>query len=110
MKWNLITSLDELDAINEASETAAILILKHSTRCSISAAALGRLERQWKDDASLKPYLLDLLKYRNISDELAKRYGITHESPQVLVIKNGQCVFSQSHMEINPQELLAHAS
>jgi bacillithiol system protein YtxJ len=110
MKWNLITSPGQLDLIDENSKNSTILILKHSTRCSISAAALGRLERQWKDEAPLVPYFLDLLKHRDISDQIASRYGVTHKSPQVLVIRNGKCVFSQSHMDISFQEILDHAA
>lgn len=73
------------------------MILKHSTRCSISAMALNRIERKWTGEEKIKPYYLDLLAHRDISSAIEQRYGVEHESPQVLIIRNGQCVYTASH-------------
>jgi len=102
MTWNKLESADQLTAIKEESFERPVLILKHSTTCSISAAALGRLERNWKQEAvgELKPYYLDLLRHRPISGQIATDFGIKHESPQVLIIKNGQTVYHASHFDI----------
>jgi len=108
MNWNQLNKISQLDQIDEESKTQPVLILKHSTRWSISAASLNRLERNWSDETPLKPYFLDLLNFREISDEIEKRYKVAHESPQILVIKDAKCVFVQAHMEINLKEINAH--
>jgi len=111
MKWNELSHIDQLAVIDRESTAQKILILKHSTRCSISSAALARMERKWKDENNeiVKPYYLDLLAYRDISNAIAERYGVVHESPQALIISNGKCIFSQTHMEINADDLMALA-
>ncbi|MCU0359389.1 MAG: bacillithiol system redox-active protein YtxJ [Bacteroidia bacterium] len=108
MNWKHITNPGHITQINEESKQQNVLIFKHSTRCSISDAALGRLERNWKDENlnQLSCYYLDLIQYRDLSDLISKTYGIHHESPQALIIKDGKCVFSQTHSQIRLSELL----
>jgi bacillithiol system protein YtxJ len=108
MNWNKLEDINQLALIDEESKDKKIMLLKHSTRCSISSMALDRLERSWKDEdsAKIKPYYLDLLKHRNISDEIGKRYNVMHESPQVLVISNGKCIYHVSQSEINYNEIM----
>ena len=108
MNWNTLTTIEQLQTIDTESATQPIMLFKHSTRCSISSAALARLERGWKE-ASVKPYYVDLLAYRDLSNAIATKYGIVHQSPQVLVIKNGQAIYNESHMGIDVEELLAHS-
>ena len=83
------------------------MILKHSTTCSISKTALNRLERNWKQEhvGNLKPYYLDLLNYRLISAEVASLFNIEHQSPQILVIQNGESIYNASHFDISFAEL-----
>ena len=102
MNWTPLTDLTQLDAIDDGSRTRPILLFKHSTSCSISRAALARLERAWTDeDAKAHAvYYLDLWKHRPISNAIAERYRVTHESPQVLVIVDGRCVHHASHFSI----------
>jgi len=109
MKWNTLTTESQLSQVDELSKTKPVLILKHSTRCSISSAALSRMERTWKDENAnvVEPYYLDLIAYRNISNAIAAHYNIEHESPQALLIKDGKCVFSQTHMSISVADILA---
>ncbi len=109
MNWNTLNDVQQLPLLDQESESTPILILKHSTRCSISAAALSRLERNWQDSDSavLKPYYLDLLQYRDVSNTIADLYSVEHQSPQVLVIKHGTCVYSATHTEINYAELMS---
>ena len=111
MDWNQLTSVSQLDEIDRLSATQAVLIYKHSTRCHICTTALNRLERKWgeEDKARLAPYYLDLLQHRGVSNAIAERYGVEHQSPQVLVIRNGKCVFSQTHMQINYDDVMAAA-
>lgn len=104
MSWQPLTTLDELDRIDAASARRPVLVFKHSTRCSISSTALHRLQRAWQ--ATDGPvHLLDLLRHRALSDAIAARYGVRHESPQVLVIRDGRCVYEASHLAITYAEV-----
>ncbi|MBK7944817.1 MAG: bacillithiol system redox-active protein YtxJ [Flavobacteriales bacterium] len=102
MKWTDLTDAAQLGFIDQLSATRPVLIFKHSTRCSISSAALNRLESTWTeaDDALGAIFYLDLLRFRSISNAIADRYGVQHESPQVLVIRNGRCIHDASHFGI----------
>jgi bacillithiol system protein YtxJ len=102
MNWTALTEEAQLDAIDQQSAERPVLIFKHSTRCSISSAALHRLESGWSAaDAGLGAiYYLDLIRFRSISNAIAGRYGVQHESPQVLVIRHGRCVHHASHFGI----------
>lgn len=104
MDWKVLRDEDELQQIIERSETKPQVIFKHSTRCSISSVAKGRLERS-QVPAGADFYYLDLINYRNISNKVVQLFKIHHESPQVLVIKNGECVYDESHMGINMGEI-----
>jgi bacillithiol system protein YtxJ len=104
MQWNQITTASQLDKIDEISKTAACLIFKNSTRCHVSAAMLARLEKKW-EPGDIQPFYLDLLAYPSISNTIATRYMVPHESPQVLLIKDGRCIMSQSHMHIRFDEI-----
>lgn len=105
MNWYKLTDESQLGVIKEESAQQPVLIFKHSTTCSISAMAYSRMERNWKDDVGIKPYYLDLLRFRSISNQIASEFGVEHESPQVLLIHNGACVYDASHMGISFQAL-----
>jgi bacillithiol system protein YtxJ len=109
MNWIAINSPAVLAQLDQASGQGPVLIFKHSTRCSISATALGRLERQWNEAAGIRPYFLDLLAFRELSGRVAEHYGVWHESPQVLLIKNGRCVYHASHLDIAFADLAKEA-
>ena len=104
MNWNKITKIEDIDSIIQLSKNHPILIFKHSTRCSISSSSLGRLERQWKGE-HIEPYYLDLISYREISNHIADTFKVEHQSPQVLLIKDGECVFDASHKAISFAQL-----
>jgi bacillithiol system protein YtxJ len=109
MNWTLLTELEQLDTIDRISHGRPVLIFKHSTRCSISSAALGRLERAWtaENDALGTSYFLDLIRHRALSDAIAERYNIVHESPQVLIIRDGKCVDVAAHFGITYADTVA---
>ena len=108
MNWKEIKEEKEIDALKEISHNQPVLIFKHSTRCSISAAALGRLERNWKEAevGTLLPYYLDLISYRSISALIQDTFRVEHESPQVLIIRDGKCIYNASHTEIVYKDLI----
>ena len=95
MKINEITSLEQLEAIDKASFNQPQLIYKHSTTCSLSESAWEELKQ-----SDFEINYLDLLAYRAISNAIEAKYKILHESPQVLVIKDGVCIYNESHWRI----------
>ena len=102
MNWLPLVTLDELtqvDMLSNQPDISAVVIFKHSTRCSISLMAKKVIESEYQGDITDKVsiYLLDLLNYRSVSDAIALRFGVTHASPQILLIKDGKCVFNTSH-------------
>lgn len=111
MNWIALKEETQLENIKKESAEQPVLIFKHSTRCSISATALNRLERAWKaeDMPMVKAYYLDLLSYRAISQQIASTFSVVHESPQLLLISNGKCVYHASHLEIAYPEVKSKA-
>lgn len=102
VKWNDLTELQQLDTIEEESAEVPVLLFKHSTRCSISRMALKGFEREYAiEEDAVKTYFLDLLAYRDISNEIANRFGVIHQSPQILLIKNGEVIYHTSHSDID---------
>jgi bacillithiol system protein YtxJ len=93
----------------EQSHTSEVVLFKHSTSCVISASVKKRLEAQWEKQLGDRPiYYLDLLAYRPISNEVARRFEVTHQSPQVLVISNGKSVYHASHIAISASGIAKH--
>lgn len=107
MNWNQLTAKAQIDEIKASSSDQASLIFKHSTRCSVSAMAENRLERSWNADEipTLDIYHLDLIQHRDVSDYIAHTFDVPHESPQVLIISDGKCIYHNSHMGIAYHEI-----
>ena len=104
--WINLTTIEQLDEIVERSKTKTQLIFKHSTRCGVSRMVMNQFKKEYKlseNEADL--YYLDLLNYRTISAAIAEKFQVMHESPQLLVIKNGVAVAHDSHSGINNMEL-----
>ena len=107
MNWIELTSISQVDSITEEHLTSTIVIFKHSTRCSISSMALSRLEKSWDESKSpINTYFLDLIQFRDVSNYIAEKFSIHHQSPQILLIKNGECTYEESHMGIRYDELV----
>jgi bacillithiol system protein YtxJ len=104
MNWIELKSEDQIDEIIKKSESKPQVIFKHSTRCSISSMAKGRLERAIAPQ-NAEFYFLDLIAYRTISNEVSLRFDVYHESPQILVIRNGKCIYDESHGSITMDEI-----
>lgn len=100
IEWNHLTDINQLNEVAELSKDKTVLLFKHSTRCSISSMALSRLEREW-DKTEVVPYYLDLIAHRDISNEIANKFDVFHQSPQAIVLKNGKAVYDASHSGIN---------
>ncbi len=106
MSFISLTNINQLIDVDAASQKNGAVIFKHSTSCSISKMALSRFERGWNVDESLLPvYYLDLIAFRDVSNAIAAKYAVQHESPQVLVIKKGAATYVASHYDIRPDEV-----
>lgn len=103
MKWIPLESLEQLEEIKQAQGYS--IIFKHSTRCSISLMAKKKFELEWESLPENTPvFFLDLLNHRPISNAIAEQFHVHHESPQLLLIKDGECIFETSHGEISAEE------
>jgi bacillithiol system protein YtxJ len=107
MNWKQLTAESQLENLVEESQQHPVLIFKHSTRCSISATSLARLERNWKESevGDTATYYLDLIANRPVSGQVASQFGVTHQSPQVLLISKGECIYDASHFDISFDEI-----
>lgn len=104
MGWINLETEEQLEEIKEKSHTKPQLIFKHSTRCSVSSMAKNRLNRSALP-GDIDFYYLDLLKFRPISNKIAEIFDVVHQSPQVLLIKDGKCVYDESHSAITMDEI-----
>ncbi|QIE58783.1 bacillithiol system redox-active protein YtxJ [Rasiella rasia] len=104
--WHVLSEMKQLEEISEASKTTPVAIFKHSTRCGISRMVLRNFESTYSlTDDQMKLYFLDLLAHRDVSDEVGYKFQVLHQSPQLIVIKNGVAVANASHHSIRAEEL-----
>jgi bacillithiol system protein YtxJ len=104
MNWIELTSEEQLNQLIQQSSSTPQLIFKHSTRCSISIMAKSRLDRE-ASVSGVDFYYLDLLQHRSVSNKIADVFNVIHQSPQVLLIKKGECVYEETHNAINIEEI-----
>ena len=106
--WINLTNEEQLEEIKQKSNERPQLIFKHSTRCAISSVAKNRLDKSSRP-TGMDFYFLDLIKHRNISNKISREFNVYHESPQVLIIKNGESIYDESHSAIDMQEIATYA-
>jgi bacillithiol system protein YtxJ len=98
--------LAEIDDLSNKPHLVGVLIFKHSTRCSVSHFAYKSFLQEWHyENEEFPVYFLDLLKHRELSNEIAKKYQVIHQSPQILFIKNGACVGNASHNSVSVKQV-----
>ena len=103
--WIQLTDLGQLNEIVDSSTDKVVVIFKHSTRCSISRMVLKQFENEFDLQDKVVPYFLDLLEHRDISNEIATRFEVQHQSPQLIVIKDRKAVYNASHESIDAVKL-----
>lgn len=108
MNWNKLTDQSQIEEIKRLSFEKPVLIFKHSTRCSVSSMSLDRLLRNWKvtDEEKITPYYFDLITNRPLSNQIEHEFGIPHESPQVILIREGKAVYDNSHFGISYHDIM----
>jgi bacillithiol system protein YtxJ len=105
INWIPLTNLDQLNEIVTLSNEKPVAIFKHSTRCSVSRFALKQFESQFDSADATDTYFLDLIEHRDVSNEIANRFQVVHQSPQLLLIKSGQSIYDASHSDIDAKDL-----
>ena len=108
MNWIPLQNEDQLQEIVLNSDTKPQVIFKHSTRCSVSSMAKNRLDNKNQPEG-IDFYYLDLIQYRKISNRIAADFEITHQSPQILIIDHGKCVYDESHSGITMEDIVENA-
>ncbi len=104
--WKTLETNEQLEEIKKLSFEKAVVIFKHSTRCSISRMAWNQFQKRFNiSDDKMVLYYLDLIEYRSISNAIADDFEVQHQSPQILVIKDGVSVFNASHENIDAKVL-----
>ncbi len=106
LPWIPLNSVGQLNFIEKKSGSKTQVIFKHSTRCGISKMVMNQfIEAYNLTEKDLDLYYLDLLSYRDVSDEVGYKFQVIHQSTQLLVIKNGVVVAQASHGAINTIDL-----
>jgi len=106
INWIPLSENSQLDTLIKLSKTKPVLIFKHSTRCGISSMALKSFEKEYDlSSDQIELYFLDLLNYRALSNEVALKFDISHQSPQVIVLQNEKVVYHDSHYQISVEEI-----
>ena len=102
--WEELISIEGLDPLVKRSEQGPVVLFKHSVRCGLSAMVKDDLEAS-EGIPAIPWYHLDLIQHRAVSDEIAERFGVQHESPQLLLIEHGRCTGHWSHRAVGVEEL-----
>lgn len=104
--WSILNKPEQIDEIVAESRKVPVVVYKHSTRCGVSSAAKSDLEHDWDlQPDEIKPYYLDVVGSRDLSHQVARLFGVRHESPQIILIRNGKATFTSSHWNISVDAL-----
>jgi bacillithiol system protein YtxJ len=106
-EWKAISATDELQSILEESDRYPVVIFKHSTRCSLSTIAKMRLADISNLSITIPLFLINVIESRMLSNAIADLFDVHHESPQVLLIHQRDCIFESSHLDITSDELMS---
>ena len=99
--WKLLTSEEQLNEIETRSKEKTIVIFKHSTRCGISKMVLRSFEKEYEPSGDVELYFLDLIENRGLSNSIAEKFSVRHESPQMIIVKDSLVVHYASHPDIS---------
>lgn len=109
MNWIPLQSESQLQEIILKSKDNPQVIFKHSTRCGVSSMIKNRLEKSEQPE-NLEFHYLDLIKFRNLSNQISRDFNIRHESPQVIVVKDGKPVYEENHSAIYMDDIVENLS
>ena len=95
-----LKSADRLEELFAQSSEKPVVLFKHSLTCPISAGVYSEVSQA---DADIN--LVIVQTSRDVSNEIARKTGIRHESPQAIVIKDGRAVYHASHYDITAEDI-----
>ncbi|MEO9953643.1 bacillithiol system redox-active protein YtxJ [Nonlabens sp.] len=102
IQWDTLESIDQLDNIINNSSIKPKVIFKHSTRCGISRMVFNQFQKGYEsNDDNVTYYLLDLLSYRDVSNAVAQKLNVVHQSPQVIIMYDKEVIHTESHHGID---------
>ena len=106
-KTDRMTTIEDLDATLAKSNDAPIFIYKHSTQCPINARAAFRLREYMDKQGGALPrmHMVWVIESRPVSNAIEERLGVKHESPQLLLVKNGKVLWNTSHEDITAENV-----
>lgn len=111
MNWILADSADKIYEAEDLSQKERVLILKYSPKCVISHIMKNLLQKEWAEgEMRMKTYIVNVINNDAISNDIAQRYGVQHESPQVLVLEKGKVVYNASHGQVIYANLKQYAN
>lgn len=107
-KWGILDRAEQIDQLIERSHEVPVAIFKHSVRCGISAMAKAQLEAEWDlQPEQVELYHLDLIRHRDVSNLIAEKLGVWHQSPQIILLQDGQATYHASHQAIRVAKVKA---
>lgn len=109
--WDIINSFEGLENAITSSHQQPVVLFKHSTRCSVSYMAKNSLQRGWSEvEGKARLFYLDLIQYRELSNHIEERFGVQHESPQLIILHEGRVIGHTSHSGVTPSFILGKVS
>lgn len=109
--WRTLEELSQLDALEELSKEKLVVIFKHSVTCGISNMVWHQFQNEIDfNNDHIEMLYLDLLAHRDVSNEITRRFQVLHQSPQILVIKNGEVLHHASHSAIKLSNIKKYLS
>ena len=101
-----LQQLAQLDQLLAESQARPVLLFKHSFTCGISAEALDQIiDHLNSNDLDVTYAIVTVQTHREVSNEIAARLSVRHQTPQAIVIKDGRAVWSASHFRVNAAEI-----
>lgn len=102
-----IADTAQWDELLASSETADVIIFKHSNACGISEYAYSKLDEADKAGKFPVPvHMVIIQEHRSLSGRIAEDLSLTHQSPQVIVIRNREVLYHASHYSIEPADII----
>ena len=109
MNWIPLQSESQLQEIIDKSTETPQVIFKHSTRCGVSSMVKNRLEKSEQPE-NVDFHYLDLIKFRDLSNQISRNFNIRHESPQVIIVKDGRPIYEENHSAIYMDDIIENSS
>ena len=105
IEWETVQNKDDFLQLENRYPDKWLLFFKHSTTCGLSSMALRQLQASWRPIDQLIPFKIHVQEHRHISNLIEHHFSILHESPQVLLIEQGKCIYHASHWQISFEKI-----